>query len=906
MNELGAILLAGAARCLALAAVGAALCLFIRRRGPANGATAALATLTGLAFMVMLAGSPWPRWWELRTPELPHLAKQLARPGPSLEPPPAIETRSTTNVSASIHPETPIPVGGGIVSVALVQGFLQALQRPVDGGDVRWSWAAWVAAAYLVGVGAMFARLLLGLWGVGLVRRKARPIVDAGVQGLIKNLRFELGVSRETRAYESEQVGTPATVGWRSPAVLLPIDWRDWSESERRAVLAHELAHVRRGDYAAGIWARACLALNFYQPLAYWLSGRLRLEQELAADAWGARLSGGNASYLQTLARLALRRDQRATAWPARAFLPTRGTLTRRIEMLRDAKAVDVLTPRRRSLALTIVALGVAGLALAGVRGPAGSAAALARQTPSPKAKAGSEAFDLSLVPPDAGMIIVARPASLLAKPEFGALDALIGPNGDLTKHLGVRPDQVEQVVLIWLRTVAPNRANVTLPPPSVIVVRTTAAHELKAITDDLVAKRPQEATHLGETYTRTADANDGAAYYRPDDRTLVIGTRESALKQYFSSRLIRSQGHAWDDAMAALGGGQIGMAIDSAFLAQALGPVLSQPNAAAQLEMFSPLWVNAHAHALVLNGTKGVSLEYAGACNSDEGTGQVTKTVEAMLTLAQNALPGLRRAAPEGAPPIAELIAMAEDGLRSAKVERDGRIVRLRASANRELVATVKNIVAPSVQASRSAARRTQSMNNLRQLALAIHNYAAAHDNKFPPAVVIGPDGKTPHSWRVELLPYLEQDALYNRYKMDEPWDSPANREVLNARPALFAFPGADINATDACYFVLRGPQTIFAKDGQGMSFNEISDGLSNTILFVEAKRSIPWTKPEDIPAEPGKPVPKLGGFQIESAGFNAAIADGSVRFIKDSINPDMLRALSTRAGGEVIAAPF
>ena len=78
----------------------------------------------------------------------------------------------------------------------------------------------------------------------------------------------------------------PATVGWRRPTLLLPADWRDWGETDRRAVVAHELAHVRRGDYVAGVWAQFCVAFHFYQPLVHWLTARLRLEQELAADAW--------------------------------------------------------------------------------------------------------------------------------------------------------------------------------------------------------------------------------------------------------------------------------------------------------------------------------------------------------------------------------------------------------------------------------------------------------------------------------------------------------------------------------------------------------------------------------------------------------------------------------------------
>ena len=89
----------------------------------------------------------------------------------------------------------------------------------------------------------------------------------------------------------------------------------------QRAVLAHELAHVVRGDYAAGLLARLALALNGYHPMVRWMAGQLRLQQELAADAMGARLAGGRAGYLVALSRLALRQDGRSPCSPRRAFL---------------------------------------------------------------------------------------------------------------------------------------------------------------------------------------------------------------------------------------------------------------------------------------------------------------------------------------------------------------------------------------------------------------------------------------------------------------------------------------------------------------------------------------------------------------------------------------------------------
>src|SRR6202043_4138069 len=160
------------------------------------------------------------------------------------------------------------------------------------------------------------------------------------------------------------------------PLVLLPPEWREWSESERQVVLAHEVAHVVRGDFAGWFVAQLSVALYFYNPLVHWLARRLRLEQELAADACGAVAAGGSGAYLTTLAGMALRQDNRKTNWGARPFLPARGTLLRRIEMLRDRKPISTFTfstPKRIALWSALAALG---LVIAGLRGPGATAVA--------------------------------------------------------------------------------------------------------------------------------------------------------------------------------------------------------------------------------------------------------------------------------------------------------------------------------------------------------------------------------------------------------------------------------------------------------------------------------------------------------------------------------------------------
>jgi prepilin-type processing-associated H-X9-DG protein len=211
--------------------------------------------------------------------------------------------------------------------------------------------------------------------------------------------------------------------------------------------------------------------------------------------------------------------------------------------------------------------------------------------------------------------------------------------------------------------------------------------------------------------------------------------------------------------------------------------------------------------------------------------------------------------------------------------------------------------LLLPAVQSAREAARRAQCTNNLKQIALAFHNYHSAN-NKFPPAAIADKDDKPLLSWRVAILPYIEQQALYEQFHLDEPWDSPHNKALISMMPPTYACPTAKLQPGKTTYRVFKGKGAGFeGKDGLGLA--EFTDGTSNTLLVVEAPEAVDWTKPDDLKFDPDpeKALPNLKS-KVHPGGFNAAFCDGSVRFIKDSIDKMVLRALITRNGGEVINA--
>jgi hypothetical protein len=204
------------------------------------------------------------------------------------------------------------------------------------------------------------------------------------------------------------------------------------------------------------------------------------------------------------------------------------------------------------------------------------------------------------------------------------------------------------------------------------------------------------------------------------------------------------------------------------------------------------------------------------------------------------------------------------------------------------------------------TAAERRRSVNNLKQLALAMHEY---HDQnkEFPTAAYYGKDGKAILSWRVALLPYLgpKEKELYQQFHLDEPWDSAHNKKLLDKMPDVFAPVRNEQKEKGLTYYqVFTGKGTAF--DGKkGLRIPaDFPDGTSNTILIVEAKDAVPWTKPVDLPYDAKKPLPKLGG--MFKAGFHAALADGSVRIISRTISERTLRNAITRDDGQVLGSDW
>ncbi len=183
--------------------------------------------------------------------------------------------------------------------------------------------------------------------------------------------------------------------------------------------------------------------------------------------------------------------------------------------------------------------------------------------------------------------------------------------------------------------------------------------------------------------------------------------------------------------------------------------------------------------------------------------------------------------------------------------------------------------------------------------MAVATYHDANGH---YPPAFVLGPDGRPWHSWRVLILPYISEDKTYEAYKFDEPWDGPNNRQLADRMPRLFAFHAVRAEGnTRTNYFAVVGPETAWP-GADKRTAADVKDGPERTIQFVENRGlSVHWTEPRDLSfAEMDFTVNSPAGVSSPYTEPAVAMLDGSVQRLRPHLSPASLRALLTVAGGE------
>ena len=217
-----------------------------------------------------------------------------------------------------------------------------------------------------------------------------------------------------------------------------------------------------------------------------------------------------------------------------------------------------------------------------------------------------------------------------------------------------------------------------------------------------------------------------------------------------------------------------------------------------------------------------------------------------------------------------------------------DGRQVSVTLTEDEKTIEAVMKPLVDVLTTARNNARRMQSMNNLKQLGLAMHVYHDKH-GRFPPAASYDAAGKPLLSWRVHILPFIEQKALYAQFKLDEPWDSEHNKKLADVVIKVYEDPTLSLKPGMTTYVVPVGEGTVFGGK-ESLRLRDIVDGSSNTLMIVNttADNAVPWTKPEDL--QVNKANPKTGLFSPQRDAMLTTFCDGSVRTLTNAIDNEIL----------------
>ncbi|AMV32963.1 Regulatory protein BlaR1 [Pirellula sp. SH-Sr6A] len=794
--------------------------------------------------------------------------------------------------------------------------------KQVGSPNNSFSWIWWAYSIPILAIPIGLFRLIAGAVSVRKFKRNSTVIDDPRLSQLLVELpdHSKQGILFETRT--SPSVLSPATTGIIKQVLWLPMDWSEWTDLELRGILAHEVTHIRNRDHLAQLAAQTCLAFHFYNPIIHWLVNRLRLEQEWAADHWAAESLGGSKNYLSLLAELALKQESRPkcfTGWPATQFLGGR-TLLRRVKMLKSTN----VSSRSNYRAIPYVACVLIILLLFGLLGlrPADSIAAPVVKSIESSETAATDGepkkeFELRYVGDQGSFLIALRPKDLLKnhllREAFHAFESLPIVQS-LTTQLGIEIQTVEQIVIEG-----------TIAKSELKWISFFAQSSSSFESFEKIAISPNgKSSKLGET--TFYEMPRGFLAWFPTRNSFVIrekgvGNRIENLIEGQQIPSAITQSDVWKrlsqgDALFVANKKQ------STLLMLALRPQVARGNG--MLAMIATIMQEADFWGIGTSASTDELVLNLRVLSSDEANSQIAKeSLEATTTLAKIFVREFQRVTKSDAgssqmlgaasapsrdlqnviandPSVNDTVRQAGEivltSLQSAKIGKEANTIFAETTIRCDGVLAKR---LPSLLvASREAASRSNSSNNLKQIALGFYNYEGSFQ-KFPHSKLTATNSVYPYSWRVAILPYIEQQELYDLYRFDEPWDSENNKKLLAKMPSLFRHPSQPLDSTTTDYVVLVGEATIF-QPNKPSKISDISDGTSATLLVVEAKSNIPWTKPEDIAFDPTGPLPKLGGFT--DAGFNAARADGSVLFVEKSIDEAALRAMITPSGGERI----
>lgn len=520
-------------------------------------------------------------------------------------------------------------------------------------------------------------------------------------------------------------------------------------------------------------------------------------------------------------------------------------------------------------------------------------AAVLATQAPAGEPK--GDAGPFKMVPRDGTAFVTVRVADVWNSKGLAKIRAAYGEQvaAEFKKTSGLAIDDIERITFVLAEKEWPEEKGRNWQPEMWVVVQTRVAVTREALLGVLMGKAVEEKAG-GKTYFQVP----GAAFYLAGEKEIWMAPGRELPALLEGSRKIAMEGP----------------------LAEALTAA-----AASKHHLVAGFQFPAKLKQLALKNKKGMPPEMAplmeiqsGMVTLDLGAGGLlearvkfakAETASQVVDLSLKFLAKSREvmAKFQDDPKLKKVdlgpidLAEVRKTLGEIKLEAKGTELRVTAPGLAGTMAVGAALLIPAVQKVEEARERIIATNNLRQLLIAMHNY---HDVRkmFPPARL-----NKGLSWRVAILPYIEELPLYNEFKQDEPWDSPHNIKLLKRMPKIYA-PVGERPAPEGhtCWQVVVGDKLLFHPT-MDLKANlvRIRDGASNTLLIVESNKLVPWTKPADIEYQPfaGKGRPALG-FQVPGQ-FLAGFADASVRLLPTDLMQDLLDGIIDPSDEKVIELP-
>jgi uncharacterized protein DUF1559 len=517
------------------------------------------------------------------------------------------------------------------------------------------------------------------------------------------------------------------------------------------------------------------------------------------------------------------------------------------------------------------------------------TAIAIPATTPAAPASDGEPSDDLAYVPVDAALFVRADVAAIWNHPIVQAIrkaDAKF--IADLTGRgkslFGLSLDDVRSVTLFAPSLKQPDHERVGM----VVTFRKAFDREkiesgIKKVLPD--ASRTEMRVIAVNNRTALVLLNLGDGYAKP--QPAATGPLTAALKEAATGKHALVAGVTFDN----------------------LPEILRSEDGPPPLRAFQPL-LKASSLTAVLDLGKTIDLDVRVKTGTAGQAVECEKSLGVLVGLIQNEVVGetLKPIELEAAknPVFKDLTAVLKTvgaAAKDAKFTTLGNETRVTASIPTDLPFTGAYLAAK--QKAEEAAAASQSANNLKQIGIAMHGY---NDNtgSLPPAAVCDKTGKPLLSWRVLILPYVDEEELFKQFKLDEPWDSEHNKKLLARMPKVYAIPGkTKPDDTDTYY-------RVFVGNGAGFDWvrgmrlpADFPDGTSNTLLCLTAQTAVPWTKPDELEFDPEKDMTRLFGAVVNGK-VQIALFDGSVRTYSKLPSKTTVHAMITRNGGEVLGPDF